>query len=204
MAHYKSKEELYAEVDRNFRAEFPTAPQQLSADAPEHEQWRRDWLLYRDIALSSEANRIYWELYPEAPIQIDPDNPEHQRWVQVWNEIYANVKSFEPQPPFGVYSMDQTELRADVLRSVLLYLSEIRPDLHQDVRWTVESWMDNYREAWESGSLIAHRYWEPPVVELVSNEDPTHKVRLGIIIRADGYNPSGTPSVEIDNPVTAP
>ena len=202
MANYKTKEELYAEVDRLFRDEYPDAPAQLSKDDPSQEALRRDWLTYRDVVLSSEADRIYWELHPEAPIKIDPQDPAQHRWVAVWNEIYQRVASFSPQPPFGVFEMDQTAMRASILDGIALYLDQIRPDLHSDVRWTVETWLGTYREMVSDGRLTSGQYWEAPYVDLVSNEDETHSVRLGLIVYHDLAEPRATPSVVVNNPLT--
>jgi hypothetical protein len=201
MAHYRTKQELYEEVDRIFRRENPEAPAQLSADAAEHAAWRQEWLTWRDVVLSQEANRVYWELYPQAPIEIDPANAAHQQWIAAWNEVYTNVKSFEPQPAFGVWEMDQTEMRTSILNGISLYLDQIRPELHQDLRWTAESWLDTYREMVRDGRLQSGAYWEAPYVDLQSNEDPTHKVRLGLIVYHDLAHPRATPSIEVSNPL---
>ena len=201
MAHYRTKQELYDEVNRLFSEEHPDAPRQLSADAPAHAAWRESWLTWRDVVLSEEANRVYWELYPEAPIEIDPNNAAHQHWIAAWNEIYDNVKSFEPQPSFGVWDMDQTEMRVSILNGIGLYLAQIRPELHGDLRWTVESWLDTYREMVLDGRLSSGSYWEAPYVDLESNEAPTHKVRLGLIVYHDIAHPRATPSVEVTNPL---
>ncbi|HEY7625601.1 MAG TPA: hypothetical protein VH761_00985 [Ilumatobacteraceae bacterium] len=202
MAHYRTKQELYDEVDRLFRNEHPEAPQQLSADGAEHAALRESWLIWRDVVLSREADRIYWEMYPEAPTQIDSNNAVHQQWIAAWNEIYNHVKSFEPQPAFGVWAMDQTDMRASILEGVRLYFGQIRPELHGDVRWTVESWLDTYREMVLDGRLMSGNYWEAPYVDLQSNEDPNHKVRLGLIVYHDLVHPRATPSVEVTNPLS--
>jgi hypothetical protein len=202
MADYKTKEELYAEVDRLFREENPDAPEALSADAPEQAGWRQEWLTWRDVVLSREADRIYWETYPQAPVTIDPGDPAQRQWVDAWNEIYGNVKSFEPQPKFGVWEMDQTEMRASILEGIRLYLDQIRPELHSDIRGTVETWLDTYREMVQDGRLKSGQYWEAPYVDLESNENQTHKVRLGLIVYHDLTEARATPSVQVTNPIS--
>ena len=175
---YPTREQLYAEVDDWFRSERPDAPATFSKDAPEHEALRKEWIGIRDVILAEYVNRVYWELYPDAPIKIDPADPAHDRYERGWLEIRDQIMSAAPQPPVHEGELDLSRIRASCLEHIEYRLDEIREELHSDIRATVETMVDNYRTALRDGTVSSDDQWRSGVVEITSNEDPGHAVKL--------------------------
>jgi hypothetical protein len=175
---YPTREQLYAEVDDWFRSERPDAPAKFSKDAPEHEALRKEWVGIRDVILAEYVNRVYWEVYPDAPIKIDPADPAHDRYEKGWLEIRDQIMSAAPQPPVHEGERDLSRIRASALEHIEYRLTEIREELHSDIRATIETMVDNYRSAIETGAIGPTDSWKSDLVEVISNEDPEHKVQL--------------------------
>jgi hypothetical protein len=175
---YPTREQLYAEVDDWFRSERPDAPATFSKDAPEHAELRKEWIGIRDVILAEYVNRMYWELYPDAPVKIDPADPAHQRYEQAWLQIRDQIMSAAPMPPVHEGELDLSRVRASCFELMAYSWPQIREELHSDLRATVETMVDAYRSAIEEGRIAPDASWKSDVVEIVSNEDPEHKVRL--------------------------
>jgi hypothetical protein len=201
---YPTREQLYAEVDAWFRSERPSAPAKFSKDAPEHAELRKEWIGIRDVILAEYVNRVYWELYPDAPIKIDPDDPAHDRYERGWLEIRDRIMSAAPQPPVHEGELDLSRVRASCLEHIEYVMDQIREELYSDLRATVETMVDNYRTAIDTGVIGATDSWTSDVVEVVSNEDPEHKVRLRMfaVFHEDVYD-GGLDLLEVVKPLTS-
>jgi hypothetical protein len=135
MIEVPSMAELYDAVDAAFRAAHPDSPTRLSASRPEDGAWRRRWLVLRDEHLHREVDRICWARHPEAPLRLDLSNPVHDRYRQLWLDIRQALWDNAPEPPAAEDdTVDLSYLRAGVNESLLRFLPEIRPDLHDELR----------------------------------------------------------------------
>jgi hypothetical protein len=201
MVDWPTREELYAQVDEWFRRDHPDAPARLSADAPGHAEWREDWLRMRDVLLDEIVNRAYWDMHPDAPIKIDPDNPAHERYEAIWLALRQAILVNAPEPPLDAGEIDVSQLRSMCYELVAYRWDEIREELHSDIRATIETMIDNYVTAVRDGT--APNIWESGIVELTSNEDPDHKVKIQLhAMFYQGHHTGGLDPFEIEKPLS--
>lgn len=89
-----TRDELNAEVDRQFRDHFPSAPERLDPDDPAHEGMVKEWVVIRDDVLNDWTNEVFYDFFPEIGRgnKIDPNNPEHAAYIDYWNDIHSQIK----------------------------------------------------------------------------------------------------------------
>lgn len=198
LMEWPTREQIYAEVDEMFRREHPMALP-LTRDGKDDEPLRREWLSMRDWVLNEHVNRVYWEMYPDAPVKIDPDNPAHDQYERGWIEIRDRIMSLAPQPPINDGEIDLSHVRSSALEHLEIVLYQIRPELHSDLRATIETFVMRYAEHVQDGGNDS---WESDVVEIPSNEDPEHKVRLQLFaVHYEDYYQGGLKVLEVSKPL---
>jgi hypothetical protein len=201
VVEWPTREELYVQVDEWFRRDHPDAPAVLSADAPAHAEWRESWLRMRAVLLDEIVNRAYWDMHPDAPIKIDPNNPAHERYEAIWLALREAILVNAPEPPLEAGEIDVSQLRSMCYELVAYRWDEIREELHSDIRATIETMIDNYVTAVRAGT--APNIWLSDVVELASNEDPEHKVKLRLqAFFYQGRHTGGLEIFEIEKPLS--
>ena len=161
-------------------------------------------LAIRDVILAEYVNRLYWELYPDAPIKIDPGDPAHDRYEKGWLELRDQIMSNAPQPPINDGELDLSRVRADAFELMAYSLPQIREELYQDLRATVETMIDTYRTALRDGRVAPDDHWKSDLVEIASNEDPQHKVQLRMFaFLYEGMYQGGLDVFEVVKPLPA-
>jgi hypothetical protein len=156
---FPTRDDLYAEVNREYRSRLPTAPERLSRTAPEHEWLREQWLDIRDEVLNKWVNGLYWERFPDGPPTLDPENPDHNYYVNGWIEIRDAIMDNSPLPPVDDDNVDPPDVLSQVSYDIYASLNanwhEIPPEHQDDLRLFASDGPEEVRQAWEAG-LITH------------------------------------------------
>jgi hypothetical protein len=140
-------------------------------------------------------------MHPDAPIKIDPNNPAHERYEAIWLALREAILVNAPEPPLEAGEIDVSQLRSMCYELVAYRWDEIREELHSDIRATIETMIDNYVTAVRAGT--APNIWLSDVVELASNEDPEHKVKLRLqAFFYQGRHTGGLEIFEIEKPLS--
>ena len=58
-------------------------------------------------------------------------------------------------------------------------------EIRDDVQKTIDTAIETFREQLETKQLTGQAYWESEPLEIVSNEDPAHKVKTRLRIGQD-------------------
>ena len=140
--------------------------------------------IVKDV-LNEEANRVYWEMYPDAPLKIDPDNDAHNTYEKAWVEVRDQVWSLAPEPPVHPNELDLSHIRAACFEKMADLWPTIREEIRDDVQKTIDTAIETFREQLEGGQIRGQAYWESEPLEIVSNEDPGHKVKTRLRIGQD-------------------
>ena len=204
-----TRTDLYQMVDERFRAEYPNAPEKLSATDPQQEEMRNRWTAIRNDFLEHEANRIYWAEYPNAPIQIDPNDPAHDTYQRAWIEIREQIMENRPDLPDSPDTLDDvflddSWLQAKINESLVAKLPYIQPDLHDDVNAYAVAFMAAVRQAVQNKTFPNDPNldsFHPDDKELTSSADATHVVKLWGSAWRDGDKIDGFLGLHAENPV---
>lgn len=175
MANIPTREELYAEVDRLFRQDFPDAPDQLSRNRPEDEWYRDAWLAIRDKVLYSITDEVFFDGAPGAPYPLDPDNPDHDSYVREWIDIRDAIMNNAPLPPVGdiddpAHVVDMHFVRQGIEESMARLLDTMPPDVHDEIRRVADSAPDQIYDAFLLGEVPTAGQWFSEPVLLVIPE----------------------------------
>lgn len=109
-----SQAELYAEVDRQFKAEHPEAPDRLDPNDANQQAWVHRWLELRDHLLNEWTDHVFFEHFPHAG-RLDPANPADADLIEYWKDIHHQISSGEtgrwnwsaaPAPPLDVVTIE--------------------------------------------------------------------------------------------------
>jgi hypothetical protein len=173
MAQVPTREEIYAEVDRLFRQDFPDAPARLS-NRREDEWYRDTWLAIRDKVLYSLTDHVFYEHAPDAPYPLDPnsDSDDDKRYVREWIEIRDRIMDNAPFPPVGDVDdlIDMSDVRQGIEQSLKDVLEETSADLHDEIRSVAATAPDKIYDAFLMGDLAYGGTWRSDPVPLVGPE----------------------------------
>jgi hypothetical protein len=178
-----SREELYAEVDRLFRAEFPDAPAQLSRSRPDHEWYRDAWIAMRDTVLNSVIDEIFFDGAPGAPYPLDPDNRDHQTYIDEWREIRRKVMNNEPLPPIGDIDdddrvVDMAWVRTGIEESLAEILPEVPEEFHEQIRAFGDTAPDKVYDAFLLKEISTSSDWHSEPLTVYRDDGPGFRVYI--------------------------
>ena len=96
-----TRDQLYDETDRRYKAAHPDAPDRIDPDDPAHNGWERTWLEIRDSVLYEWTDEIFYQYFPSAG-RLDPGNPDDELLIRYWNDIKDQICNGQP----GEWSWD--------------------------------------------------------------------------------------------------
>jgi hypothetical protein len=85
-----TRDQLNAEVDRQFFIDHPTAPARLDPDDPSQAELVAAWIDIRDRVLAEWTDAVFYEFYPSAG-KLDPGNPDHAEMIEYWKDIQHQI-----------------------------------------------------------------------------------------------------------------
>jgi hypothetical protein len=169
MGQVPTREQLYEEVDRLFRQEFPDAPAVLSR-GPADEWYRDAWLGIRDNVLNTLTDEIFFDGAPGAPYPLDPDNDAHDTYVKEWIEIRNMVLDNAPMLPIGdidddKHFVDMYYVRAGIEDSLQDVLAEAPESIHAEIRTHGATADAKVYDAFLVGDIsTGATWWSEPIV----------------------------------------
>jgi hypothetical protein len=83
-----TRDQLNAEVDRQFREQYPQAPERLD---PDQAAWVNAWLGIRDQVLNAWTDEVLFRFFPDAG-QLDPNNPNDAQLIEYWTDIRDQIR----------------------------------------------------------------------------------------------------------------
>jgi hypothetical protein len=91
-----SRADFLAEVDKQFRAHVPGAPQHVEPENPAHAGMIQRWRDIHNEVLYAWTDSVFFSYLPGAPKRLDPSNPEHSTMIEYWNDIAGQIRDGTP------------------------------------------------------------------------------------------------------------
>jgi hypothetical protein len=86
-----TREQLNAEVDRQFFEQHPEAPAKLDPKDPGQADLVAAWLGIRDTVVNDWTNKEFFEHFPAAG-KLDPNDPGDQQLIEYWLDIRNQIR----------------------------------------------------------------------------------------------------------------
>ena len=96
-----TRDQLNAEVDRQFHEGYPQAPEQLDPNDPEQASWVEAWTSLRDQTVNAWTDSVFYSFFPNAG-RLDPGNPDDAQLIEYWTDIRDQIRDGAP----GRFSWD--------------------------------------------------------------------------------------------------